>query len=160
MNYDEVNIIKLIVYTDKVITSIKSYIDKTYTCAVCYAVVSRFSHARLLQPYELEPAKLLCPWDSPGKNTGVGCCDPLQGIFLTQELNRYLCIAGRFFIHWSTWETQHMYICQQIWTESVRRKNDSFQKRKWNDWFFPCLPLLKIKICEFMIKIYEFHKHI
>ena len=53
MNYDEVNIIKLIVYTDKVITLIKSYTDKTYTCAVCYAMVNSFSHARLLQPGEL-----------------------------------------------------------------------------------------------------------
>jgi len=24
-----------------------------------------------LQPYGLQPARLLCPWDSPGKNTGV-----------------------------------------------------------------------------------------
>ena len=27
----------------------------------------------LLQPHGLQPARLLCPWDSPGKNTGVGC---------------------------------------------------------------------------------------
>ena len=28
-------------------------------------------------PYGLQPARLLCPWDSPGKNTGVGClCSP------------------------------------------------------------------------------------
>ena len=33
------------------------------------------------------PARLLCPWDSPGKNTGVGCHFFLQEIFLTQELN-------------------------------------------------------------------------
>ena len=26
---------------------------------------------------------LLCPWDSPGKNTGVGCHALLQGIFPT-----------------------------------------------------------------------------
>ena len=26
-----------------------------------------------LQPHRLWPARLLCPWDSPGKNTGV-CC--------------------------------------------------------------------------------------
>ena len=26
-----------------------------------------------LQPHELQPAGLLCPWDSQGKNTGVGC---------------------------------------------------------------------------------------
>ena len=25
--------------------------------------------------------RLLCPWDSPGKNTGVGCHFLLQGIF-------------------------------------------------------------------------------
>ena len=24
-----------------------------------------------LQPYGLEPARLLCPWDFPGKDTGV-----------------------------------------------------------------------------------------
>ena len=38
-------------------------------------------------PCGLQPARLLCPWDSPGKNTGVGCCAHLQGIFPTQELN-------------------------------------------------------------------------
>ena len=32
-----------------------------------------------LQPCESQPARLLCPWDSPGKNTGVGCSALLQG---------------------------------------------------------------------------------
>ena len=32
-------------------------------------------------------ARLLCPWNSPGKKTGVGCHLQLQGIFLTQGLN-------------------------------------------------------------------------
>ena len=32
-------------------------------------------------------ARLLCPWDFPGKNTGVGCHFLLQGIFPTQGLN-------------------------------------------------------------------------
>ena len=41
----------------------------------------------------LEPARLLCPWDCPGKNTGVGCHFLLQGIFLTQESNMRL-------LHW------------------------------------------------------------
>ena len=31
--------------------------------------------------------RLLCPWDSPGQNTGVGCHSLLQGIFLTQGSN-------------------------------------------------------------------------
>ena len=33
------------------------------------------------------PTRLLCPWDSPGKNTGVGCHFLLQGIFPTQGSN-------------------------------------------------------------------------
>ena len=33
------------------------------------------------------PTSLLCPWDFPGKNTGVGCHFLLQGIFPTQGLN-------------------------------------------------------------------------
>ena len=39
---------------------------------------------------------LLCPWDSPAKNTGVDCCALLQGIFLTQESNLYLLCL----LHW------------------------------------------------------------
>ena len=33
------------------------------------------------------PARLFCPWDFLGKNTGVGCHALLQGIFPTQRLN-------------------------------------------------------------------------
>ena len=40
-----------------------------------------------LQPQGLLPARLLCPWDSPGKNTGVHSHSLLLGIFLTQGLN-------------------------------------------------------------------------
>ena len=34
--------------------------------------------------------KLLCPWNSQGKNSRVGCHFLLQGIFLTQEWNPHL----------------------------------------------------------------------
>ena len=34
--------------------------------------------------------RLLCPWDSPGKNTGVGCHALLQGVFPTQGWNSHL----------------------------------------------------------------------
>ena len=40
-----------------------------------------------LQLYELGTARLLCPRDSPGKSTGVGCHALLQGIFPTRGLN-------------------------------------------------------------------------
>ena len=38
-------------------------------------------------PMDLQPARLLCPWNSPGQNTGVGTRSFLQGIFPTQGLN-------------------------------------------------------------------------
>ena len=41
-------------------------------------------------PVDCSPTKLLCPWDSPGKNPGVGCHFLLQGISLTQGWN--LCL--------------------------------------------------------------------
>ena len=37
-----------------------------------------------LRPRGLQPTRLLCPWDFPGKNTAVGCHFLFQGIFLTQ----------------------------------------------------------------------------
>ena len=43
-----------------------------------------------LRPLGLFPARLLCAWDSPGKNTGVGCHSLLQGIFPTQGSNQCL----------------------------------------------------------------------
>ena len=50
---------------------------------VC-CVLSRFIVSNSVQPYGLQPTRLLCPWDSPGKNTGVGCDALLQGIFPTR----------------------------------------------------------------------------
>ena len=36
-------------------------------------VLSRFSRVHSLRPRGPQPTRLLCPWDSPGKNTGGGC---------------------------------------------------------------------------------------
>ena len=33
-----------------------------------------------VRPHGPQPARLLCPWDSPGKNTGEGCHALLQGM--------------------------------------------------------------------------------
>ena len=40
--------------------------------------------------------RILCPWDSPGTNTGVGCHVFLQGYFLTQGSNS--CLLP--LLHW------------------------------------------------------------
>ena len=38
-------------------------------------------------PHRLQPARLLSPWDSPGRNTGADSRALLQGIFLAQGSN-------------------------------------------------------------------------
>ena len=49
------------------------------------------------------------PWDSPGRNTGVGGHFRLQGIFPTQWLNPVSHIAGRRFNLWATKEVRSFY---------------------------------------------------
>ena len=49
--------------------------------------ISRSVVSDSLQPHGLQPARLPCPWGSPGQDTGVGCHSLLQGIFLTQGWN-------------------------------------------------------------------------
>ena len=58
---------------------------KWLVVVVVYSVMSNS-----LQPYGLRPARLLCPWTLPGKNTGLGCHFLLQSIFQTQGSNPYL----------------------------------------------------------------------
>ena len=55
-----------------------------------------------LQPHGLKPVKLLCPWDFPGKNIGVGCHFLLQGIFLTQGSNLGLPCCRQTLYHLSS----------------------------------------------------------
>ena len=63
---------------------------------LCRVGAKSLQLCRTLQHHGLQPARLLCPWDSPGKNTRAGCCALLQGIFLTQGLNPHLLCL----LHW------------------------------------------------------------
>ena len=63
----------------------------SYHCAVLSCLVVS------LQPHGLQSARLLCPWDSPGKDTGVGCHALLQGTFPDPGIKPRFCIAGGFF---------------------------------------------------------------
>ena len=59
-------------------------------------MLSCFICVRLFAALWTVPSRFLCPWDSPGKNIGLGCHALLQGIFLTQGLNLpFLCV-----LHW------------------------------------------------------------
>ena len=62
----------------------------------CCCLVAK-SRLTLLWRRGLEPARLLCPWDFPGKNTGVGCHFLLQGDLPDPVIEPMSCLAGEFF---------------------------------------------------------------
>ena len=64
-------------------------LSASYTIYMCACVLSR---VRLCDLMDCRPARLLCQWDYPGKNTGVGCNFVLQGIFLTQDGTHIWCL--------------------------------------------------------------------
>ena len=64
------------------------------------------------RPHRLQPTRLLCPWDFPGKSTGVGCHCLLRLGWVAIPFFRassqpsnwtwVSCITGRFFTIWAT----------------------------------------------------------
>ena len=61
------------------------------------------------------PAKLLCPWDSLGKNTSMSCHFLLQRIFPTQGLTHATLVAQRL---------KRLLVMQETWVRNIpwRRK--------------------------------------
>ena len=55
---------------------------QTKDCCCC-SVASVVSDS--VRPKRRQPTRLLCPWDSPGKNTGVGCHFLLQCMKVKRE---------------------------------------------------------------------------
>ena len=49
------------------------------------------------------------PWDSPGKNTGVGCRALFQGIFLTQGIKLTSILSPALADGFFTWEPQRIH---------------------------------------------------
>ena len=60
----------------------KFYFVSKHAC-----ILSCFNCVDSVRPHGLKPTKLLCPWNSPGKNTGVVSHFLFQGIFQTPGLN-------------------------------------------------------------------------
>ena len=69
--------------------------------SACIHVCSVVSNS--LQPHGLSPARLLCPWDSPGKNTAVGNHVLLPGYSRPRDRTHISCI-GRQILYRDTWE--------------------------------------------------------
>ena len=93
----------------------------------------------------LQPTRLLCAWDSPGKNTRVGCHFLLQGAFLTQGSNSGLLHSEQILYHVShshrTLEDVTKELGKEKWNCSV--VSDSLQSyglqptRILHPWDFP-----------------------
>ena len=62
----------------------------------------------LWDPKDCKPARLLCPWDFPGKSIGVGCHFLLQGDLSSPgiEPTSLTCpaIGRQVLYHYATWE--------------------------------------------------------
>ena len=67
----------------------QSWVGVMYVCA-------RFSCVWLCATLQTVAHLVCCPWDFPGKNTGMGCHFLLQGIFQTQRSNPSLL----HLLHW------------------------------------------------------------
>ena len=63
------------------------YLPHGYMHTGTESVSQSLSCVRLCDPVDCSPDRLLCLWDCPGKNTGVGCLSFLQGIFPAQGMN-------------------------------------------------------------------------
>ena len=70
------------------------------------------SYLALVTPWTVS-CQALCPWDSLGQNTGVGCHFLLQGIFPTQESNPNIYI--RTHLHFlSSRDVVHFDSCLRL----------------------------------------------
>ena len=78
----------LLIYSVVLVSGVQQNLSIVYMSVLSHSVISDS-----LRPRGLWPTRLLCPWDSLGKNAGVGCHFLLQGIFLTQGTNLGL-------LHW------------------------------------------------------------
>ena len=83
------------------------------SCVLSHSVVSSS-----LVPNGLQPARFLCPWNLPGKNTEMSCHLLLQGIFLTEGSNPRL-------LHLLPWQRDSlpMHHLERPSTSSTNSKN-------------------------------------
>ena len=82
------------------------YVLSIYVCVCVYIhiyyeseSISQLVVSDSLLPQGLQPTRLLCPLNSPGKNPGVGCHFLLQGIFPTQESYLHLLLVRQILYH-------------------------------------------------------------
>ena len=73
----------------------------------------------------MKPARLLHPWDSPGKLTGVGAISFSRGASRTRDGTRASCFAGKLFIILDTGESLVLEITANAHCESLALSRSS-----------------------------------
>ena len=69
---------------------IQIYVFRNISSHLLLLLLSQFSRVRSVRPHRRQPTRLCHPWDSPGKNTGVGCHFLLQCMKVKSEVAQSL----------------------------------------------------------------------
>ena len=114
----------------------KNELDCVCVC-VCVCVLSYFSHIWLFVTLWAVACQVLNPWDSPAKNTGVGCqCSPpghLSDPGIEPASLTSLALAGRFFTTSTAWETPwaRLYVIKREGRVQLSKKNQERLSSLW-----------------------------
>ena len=94
--------------------------------------VSRSVVSHSLWPRGLQPARLLCPLNFPGKNTGVDCHFLLRGSFLPRDWTYVSCFIRRILYRWATWEAHlaELGICKVLWWQ-IHQNSSQVSQSQW-----------------------------
>ena len=116
------------------------------------------------RPHGLQPTRLLRPWESPGKSTGVGCHCLLQSTTrasLKEESSGRQVPLISLSYQWPDWTKKHVLLvvpfvpplhqlCGKVLTftpcSAFSQLNNSFPSNKTYGQIFPCLAFL-LHIC-------------
>ena len=80
-------------------------------------LLSRLVVSNSMRPHRQQPTRLPCPWDSPGKNTGMGCH------FLLQCMKVKVKLLCRVWLFTTPWTAAHQapssmgFSRQEYWSE-------------------------------------------
>ena len=91
---------------------------RSHVCISCSVLTDSW------RPHGLQPARPLCPWDSPGKNTAVSCHLLFQ-IFPTQGSHWRLLHCRQVLYHWAIREAPRSHMPQG----KKKQKTQNFYSR-------------------------------
>ena len=116
-------------------TWVQYLVEELRSCMLCCAVLCHLVVSDSSRPHGLQPTRLLCPRDSPGKNTGEGSHVLLQGIFPTQGSNA--CLPHCRQIRYRLSRQKALYAMQH--SSEKKKKRERERERSWTHSIPPSL---------------------